>query len=243
MMLIPFTGGFAGGDAGIAPDEIATQTLLFWVKSDTGVTTETGGRVTNWADQSGNGNDVSVGTGSSSRPTVSAAALNGYDSIVFDGSDDYLDSGTFTSLASGNIHCFWVGKQPTWTANEYCYAVNNTNNRAVRQHTSTPQIRLAGDSANVNEVSPTLDTYFLVQSGFQAATTSFQVLDDGSKSTGATEGSAVNFDRVIFGAAVSPTGFANVEFVEFVVFNSELTDATELAGLLQYFNNKYGFGW
>lgn len=243
MMLIPFTGGFAGGDAGIAPDEIATQPLLFWVKSDAGVTTETGGRVTGWADQSGNGNDVSVGSGSSSRPTINAGALNGYDIITCDGVDDYLDSGTFTSLASGNIHVFWVGIQPTWTDAKYCYSLNASNVRTVRQRGTTPQVKIGGGAADVNPVSPTLNTGFLIQTGFQAATTSFQVLNDGTKSTGSSEGSAANFDRVFLGAAVSPTGFAHVGFAELAVFKSELTDATELAGLLQYFNNKYGFGW
>lgn len=233
-MLIPLTA--TKPDNGIAPDEITTQTLHFWVRSDLGVS-DTGGAVDSWADQSGNGNNL-TGSGAA-RPTIQSAALNGFDGIRFDGTDDVLTTGTITPLDTDEIHTFMVGKTVSWTNNDYLLLLNNSSQRQVRHQGTTPEIRQSGDVANVNPVSPAIGDFWLIQSGFKATTASFQVLNDGTKVTGGDEGSHFQLDRVSLGASATPSNFGNVEVVEVAIFSSEITDATELAGLLTYFNKRY----
>lgn len=225
-------------DPGIAPDEITTRTLHLWYRSDLGVTSS-GGVVDSWADQSGNAKTL-TGTGTG-RPAIQAAALNGYDAFRFDGSNDFLDTGSFTALDTGAVSAFCVLSQVSWTNNDYVYTLNNGNQRQVRQLSSTPQLQISGTSANVANVSPALGTFALLESGFLASTSTYQRLNNGSKSTGSNEGGPVNLDRVTIGATAGGGAglFANVDIVELVVFSDEITDAAELAGLQQYFNARY----
>jgi len=70
------------------PDQL--ENLVFYFDSDLGVTTS-GSNVTNWADQSGNANNVSQTT-TGNYPQLVSNVLNGYDALRFDG-DDYLEFG------------------------------------------------------------------------------------------------------------------------------------------------------
>ncbi len=77
---------------------------LFWMDASAGVT-ESGGAVSAWADQSGNGNDFSQATGSL-QPTYDATGLNGLPTIDF--ANDELVSGTLSSsISNTTIYCVW----------------------------------------------------------------------------------------------------------------------------------------
>ena len=65
--------------------------LAVWLKADTGVT-ESGGVVTIWEDQSGNGNDASNGTS----PVLIASAINGMPAIEF-------SNGAWLQIPENNI--------------------------------------------------------------------------------------------------------------------------------------------
>ena len=80
------------GPTPINPDNIAGLTL--WLKSDTGVTYDGSDYVSLWQDQSGNGNDATGNIDGGTAPIRTANVINGYPSIQFD------KSGQFLSLAS-----------------------------------------------------------------------------------------------------------------------------------------------
>lgn len=67
-----------------APGGISNLSL--WLKVDAGIS-ETGGSVSAWADQSGNGNDATSGN----NPTLISNAINSYDVVDFDGANDNMD--------------------------------------------------------------------------------------------------------------------------------------------------------
>ncbi len=67
-----------------APGDVSTN-LEVWLKTETGLTFN-GSTVSDWADQSGNGNDASQATGDS-QPTYTSDALNGNPVLEFDGDD------------------------------------------------------------------------------------------------------------------------------------------------------------
>jgi hypothetical protein len=65
--------------------------------SDTSTITESGGFVSQWNDKSGNGYNVSQGTGAN-QPNLISAGQNGLDVINFDGTTDRLARTTATNL-------------------------------------------------------------------------------------------------------------------------------------------------
>jgi hypothetical protein len=60
---------------------LSISNILLWLRADLGVTLTTG-KVSTWADQSGQGNDVTQGT-AGNRPTVTANSQNGQPGITF----------------------------------------------------------------------------------------------------------------------------------------------------------------
>ena len=83
------------------PSSLATPAnMSVWLRSDTGITT-VAGAMTAWTDKSSNANNASAsGTG----PAVSSGALNGYDTVNFNGSSNYMtiaDAATLDLNAAG----------------------------------------------------------------------------------------------------------------------------------------------
>jgi hypothetical protein len=84
--------------------------MRLWLKADAGVTTS-GGLVSVWADQSGQGNDLVQGD-SASQPTLLTGSLNGLPVIHFDGTSDHLvrSAPTFLDDTAGSaflVYRFW----------------------------------------------------------------------------------------------------------------------------------------
>jgi len=78
-----------GGSAATSPP---TTGLKAWFKGDAGVT-QGGGTVSAWADQSGNGNDVTQGTGAN-QPAFTASAINGIPGIAYSANAQILTRAT-----------------------------------------------------------------------------------------------------------------------------------------------------
>ncbi|HXH18104.1 MAG TPA: PKD domain-containing protein, partial [Chitinophagales bacterium] len=84
----------------------ADANVTTWYKADFGVRKDSNGRVYQWDDASGNGNHM-VQTADVLRPLFvdSAAEINNYPLVRFDGTDDYL---TFTVALTSIETVFWV---------------------------------------------------------------------------------------------------------------------------------------
>lgn len=99
-----------------------------WLRSDLGITFGAGGTVSNWADQSKNGNDVAQATGAN-RPTWTANQVNGLPTIDFDGSNDVLTAAAF-ALGPYTIMMVTTGQDGTdgwfWTRADAGSVVSDT---------------------------------------------------------------------------------------------------------------------
>src|SRR2546425_13097606 len=107
--LIPAIGVFLAA-AGALHAQVLTVTngLQLWLKADAGVTTNATGGVTQWVDQSPNGNTAAQTTDASA-PLFVADAQNGKPALRFDGVDDFLDVASAPSVAiTGDISTFFV---------------------------------------------------------------------------------------------------------------------------------------
>ena len=98
------TIGDSGNGAGGAPDPappIATDGLLYWFKADAGVELS-GGAISKWADQSGNGFDA-VQNLEGLRPKLSTTQLLPLPVLEFDGADDLLALPAFERNFSAGV--------------------------------------------------------------------------------------------------------------------------------------------
>lgn len=101
--------------------------LALWLKADAGVTL-TSGKVSTWADQSGNGNDATQGSGAL-RPTLNSSSIGGQQGITFAGGQ-FLQS-TFTlGAAMQRIVVFKISSLPATNA-FYSLMTNNSGSNTV----------------------------------------------------------------------------------------------------------------
>ena len=203
-----------------------------WYRSDLSVSLS-GSAVTAWGDQSGNGRDLS-GFGS---PQLRSSDVNGHDAIELTGaSQERLRSATFTTV-SQPVHVFAVFNLPTWATGDIIYQLDSLGNiLGVENASVSPQIHQTAGSAGTNIVSPTLNTYYLVQSYFNGAS-SFQQLNNSSAVSGGNPGTQ-SMTRVTLGARFDGNSSGNVEIAEFAVYGSEIT-GSDLTSLTGYFNTRY----
>jgi hypothetical protein len=78
--------------------------LALWTQSSVQTVTDAGGHVSVWKDQSGRGNDLKQ-TAASSQPVLVAGTVNGFPTLHFDGSNDWMQ---FTTAFSGTIRAVFA---------------------------------------------------------------------------------------------------------------------------------------
>ena len=104
-----------------APDNPSTlcgSNLTLWVLADQIVGKSDGDSISTWSDQSGNGNDLSVG---SNYPTYKTAIINGKPVVRFNGTSNHLDSTTAISTLLG------TSEYSTWVVTKINSFAGNTN--------------------------------------------------------------------------------------------------------------------
>jgi hypothetical protein len=87
----------------VTPAPLGIAGLKLWVRADAGITTS-GGAVSAWADQSGNGNHLSQAT-AAAQPQFVTGEANGLPLVRFDGTSDTLP---FTARLTTIRTVFWV---------------------------------------------------------------------------------------------------------------------------------------
>lgn len=135
-MIIGIAGTAITKTSGTSPafDPKNVTGLTVWLKADAGITKDGSNLVSDWTDQSGNGNNFSQST-AGNKPVYTASAQNSLPTIVFDGSNDYLT--TAASVTLGTYTLFAVVSRPTWAASSYGglwghnFASNGSAGRAV----------------------------------------------------------------------------------------------------------------
>jgi hypothetical protein len=132
---------------------VSSVPFRLWVRADLGITIGTG--VSAWADQSGNGNSFTQGTGGS-QPTLTAAdaTLNNLPSVGFDGVDDTMQSALALAAPGTTPFFIWgICKQRSWTGNESLVSGSGALLQ-IAQNTASPGI--AGFDGTVSPVNNAL---------------------------------------------------------------------------------------
>lgn len=203
--------------------------LFAWYRSDLGVT-ESGGLVSQWNDQSGNGRNLSEAT---NKPTYSSSGgPNSYPTIVFDGTNDML-SCTFTAL-SQPFSAFAVFKIDTMEATSGIICGAASGERIFYMNSTTAMFLYFGSGLTTYTFSNT--TNFHVWEALCNTTASRLKYNNDAgitPSIGTGTLTGINMGRL------PGFGFAACKITELVVYNRELT-GTDLTSIRSYLGTRYG---
>jgi hypothetical protein len=226
-----------------------SSNLLLWLRSDVGVTTSSGA-VTSWADQSGNGNNATQGTGAN-RPALTAGSANSgiLPSITFNGSTD------FANLSAG-ASVFAIVKPSSSVATGVPFVCGNTSNSdALIAKTVGTNAALyaynSSTSSNVITSSNPISTsnFHVLEATFtpgqSAGTGVGKIYVNGSLEATATNlvQNLNNTSRAtnLVGAGIGLTEHFGGDICEILVYSSPLSD-TQRHSLESYFLSKYNVG-
>ena len=233
-----------------------SSNLLLWLRSDVGVTTSSGA-VTAWADQSGNSNNATQGTGAN-RPTLTTGAVNSgvLPAISFNGSSHYLTLPTdFSNLTSG-CSTFAIVKPSSGSATGVPFVCGNTSNSdaLIVKTVGTNAAMYAynsSTSSNVTTSSNPISTsnYQLLETvftpGASAGTGVGKVYVNGNLEATATNlvQNLNNTSRASnqIGAGIGLSEYFGGDICEILVYSNPVSD-TLRHSLESYFLSKYGIG-
>ena len=207
-----------GGLSGFLPSDLAN--LELWTKYNSGITV-TGAGVSQWDDVSGNGNHLKQAT-DTNRPSEEADG-----SILFDGVDNFLKADAFTLVQPETVYILF--KQITWTSGDRPWDGNVSASTTLFQTGTTPSLSLFA-GATLAEVDLTLDTYGIVSSVVNGASSVLQLNND-SPITGNT--GANDMGGYTLGARENAASFANIQVKEVLIY-SAAHDATTRAQIIAY---------
>lgn len=223
-----------------SPTDIAG--LKLWLKADAGVTLN-GSTVSQWDDQSGNGNHASQST-ASYQPTFVANQLNGKPVLRFDGSNDFLNGILIES--STKIAIFCVAKISSYDNIDRIYVLKENglydwisgpilylNSGIVGYYAESNHVCNAANS--INNDFRTYE-YIDVDSGITAKS----YLNGDYVQSGIYE-NMYKSDSYIIGAGddVVVRYFFSGDFVEFIVYYGVALSDTQRQQVEQYLRTKY----
>lgn len=201
------------------------QTPALWTRYGQGIT-ESGGLVSAWADQSGNGRDLLQATGTN-QPTLDADS-----SILFDGVDNFMQV-AFT--LDQPVTRYSLNKQVAWSsASRLMDGGPSGAQVSLSQSGTTPRIlTTAGSTSSVR--SPALGTWFVAAECLNGAASSFQVVGGGTVETITTgDYGANNPTGLTVGAGrTGGSNFCNFAVKEIIVFHAA-HDAATRARVIRY---------
>lgn len=193
-----------------------------WFRKGIGLTSAAG-KVSAWADQSGNGRNLVQGTG------AAQPSLNADGSVqTAAASSQYMKTAAFTLNQPTVI--FLLGAQIDWTLNNVLFDGNGAAGGALQQATSTPNIVLnAGAQACETSAWP-LGTVDVLRFKFQTIASSITV--GAGASTFGSPGSNT-MGGFTLGATGVPSNYGSIKAYEIIIFDFVPTDA-QIANIYAY---------
>jgi len=215
------------------------QGLQLWLDADDSSTiTEVAGAVSQWNDKSGQGNNVTQGTGSA-QPTTNATTQSEKNVLDFDGGDNFsVPAGVF-SIPGGPNTVFIVAKRTTETAAiEGLMALDRS---GVATDWSVEFNATSGSvdykNAGVVTSAGNTNTNFQIIHGFRSGTTVSVDVNNGTPTTDTTGADRAAVDVGFIGTrgANNLTG----SIAEIIIYNRSLSSA-EITNVETFLANKWG---
>jgi hypothetical protein len=190
---------------GFGPAQILQLGPVAWFRFNSAITVATG--VSNWGDQSGNGNALKQAT-ASFQPI-----LQGDGSILFDGVTQALKCAPFAFKQPESIYLLF--RQVTWTVNHYVFDGDASNSGRVIQSAVTPALTANAGVSLAADAELAVNTYGVLTVVFNGAASSMQV-NFGTLVTGA--GGALDMAGFTLGSSGGGGLFSNIQVKEVILF-------------------------
>lgn len=212
--------------------------LVIWLKADAGITLN-GSNVSDWADQSVNGNNLTQ-AGATKQPAFVASGINGKASVRGDGSNDVLaSSGNVWPTTSLSLFAVLATRAGS-TGEFFCDpGVGGDSRHHFYAGTETSIQRFStGPTQTLTSQTGTIITYTATGTG--AGSSESMYLNGGSVSTVANARPA-SANRIlnIFGVGTTPLLPRSFDLSEFIIYDRVL-GASELQKVHNYLRGRYG---
>ena len=241
--MLLMNSGAAGADAGISPGDLGS--IESWWRADTEVTGTS--EITAWGDPI-SARDLTKEGSTGPVLTASDANFNGEPSVNFNG----FASGGLSAAAQTQaqpLHMFMCMRQDSYTSADMMIILRSqagvAHKSVVQQFGGTPEIRLSEDDQDPSFVSTTaiaLDTTVLLICLFSGASNSSIAVNDGTPSTGDAGTNGFGSTQFVLGGKDGGSVGADFDVADLAFFNAALT-GDDLAGVKQYYNNRYALGF
>lgn len=211
-----------GGGAPFSPDSLPN--LAAWFKHGQGITVVTG--VSQWNDASGNARHLKQAT------LGSQPALQGDNSILFDGVDDFLKCDAFTLNQPFTVYIPF--KQISWASADYVMDGNTNSTAAILQRFSgaSPQLEMYAGTNFGNDSGLPIGTYGVVVAVFNGANSFFGINLGAGASGGAGAQNAAGFTLGARGSGGS--SFCNIQVKGDILVYTGTHDASTRALVVAY---------
>jgi hypothetical protein len=204
---------------------------MWFDASDTSTITESGGAVSQWADKSGNGHDLTQGTGAN-QPTTGTRTINSRNVVDFDGVSDRMVSGSLspTLTQPNTIFAVFV---PDATSSQYLFdAIGGANRNALLFDTGYRPFAgvlpaRTGAVLTVPQITRTV---------FDGTSSSLHI--DGASAFAGDAGTN-SFESMTLGSRYDGTGSIDGAVAEVIVVDGALT-AQQISDTETYLAHKWG---
>lgn len=206
------------------PSEILPSNLpnlIQWNRFNTGITV-TGSGVSQWADQSGNGNHFKQSIDANRPLKLSTGA------ILSDGISQSLKTDTYP--LDQPLTIYLLGNQKTFTATDYLMDGYIINTASLRQFSTSPILRVFAGADSPNNSDLGIDAYGVITIVLDGANGLFRI-DKNTPITGNFGNASPNGFTI--GANGNNAAWSNLEYREFCVF-TEVHDNEKQDFMIDY---------
>lgn len=208
--------------------------LKLWLRSDLGITIGTG--VSAWADQSGNANNATQGTGSA-QPTYNAsdANYNGRPTLSFAAASSQMMS-LVALFPAQPFTAYVVGESATTAGNKEFFG-DSTNNVTLFVSSSVWSIFAGSVVASANGTS----TKQAFSGVFNGASSALYINSSASAAASGNAGASNPAGTEQIGSS-GGANFLNGKIAEVIIYNTAHS-TTQVSQILRYLGGLYGGAW
>jgi hypothetical protein len=220
---------------------------VLWLKADAGIT-QSGGLITLWADQSGNGSDASSSAGA--RPTFNASSINGLPGVTFGPAGVFMNNVVTNPVGVlAARHLIVVCKMTTGTSTgaPFCFR-RNTTDAALGWQTIAGSNYIYSDGVNAGSnttvpVGPSAATPYALEWSFDGVSGhNYTFAHNGTSETTTASGGATSesgTDGYYVGTTPPTVASFQGDVCEVLIYDHVLS-GPDLAAVRGYILSRYG---
>lgn len=209
--------------------------VILWLRADQGIAVATG--VSSWADLSGNGNNVTQGTGANQPTLVAAsAALGGMPALSFNGTSNRLINAAFATGANQPFTLMLVTANDAAAGTLFWVDFGGAGGESALLFNSTGWAGFSGSFITSTNTSTAAKAFAYVANGASSAL----YINSSTVPVKAANAGTNPLLSITIGCASGGLDFESGLLAEVVLFSRAL-NAPQRGQMFAYFSSRYGF--